>query len=292
MKYAVLAAAALLASTGLAGAADLAKRAPAPVVQAAPVSPFDAFVSFGLGYGFGEMGNEDNSGFAVETRGSFEANFAGSYGAQVDAAYSKAWNDSDAYGDNSPTDATVAGHLFWRDQRVASFGVITQYTSSKTKFDNYGTYATDNYFAGVEGQYFFGPLTAYLQAAYHYADSDALGDGDGFTVAGQLRYFATPDWKFALKGSYDTVSLQETDKDTWSVGLRTDYRLGQLATLPVDLYAEVAYSEAKYDSLSIDKDQDTKVMVGVTFNFDSSKSLLERDRNGASFDALPTAGAF
>lgn len=291
MKYTVLAAAVLMASTGLAGAADLAKRAPAPAVQAAPTSSFDAFIAFGLGYGFGELGSEDNNGFAVETRGSFAATFAGPWGAQVDAAYSKAWNESDLAGDNSPTDATVAGHVFWRDSHLGAVGLIGQYASTKTKFDDYGTYSTDNYYAGVEGQYFFGQLTAYLQAAYHGADSDLLSDGDGYAIAGQLRYFATPDWKLALKGSYDTVSFDLGDKDTWSVGLRTDYRLSQLTSIPLSVYGEVSYSDVTYDGLSDSDENDTRVMVGVTFNFDS-KTLLERDRNGASFDTFKANGAF
>jgi hypothetical protein len=308
MKYMVLAAAALMASTGLAGAADLARRAPVPVVEAVPASPFDAFISFGLGYQSGEIGAFDQSGFSGTVRGSFAANFAGPFGAQVDAELTRASNDSDLIGDNDTTTGTLAGHLYMRDQRVGALGVFGQYEAERMDYTQTISYRrhhrwytasfdangdTTTALGGVEGQYYFGPFTAYAQLAYQSVDSDFLGEGDGFAVSGQLRYFATPDWKFALKGTYDTVSFDHVDKDSWSVGLRTDYNVGKVASLPLNLFAEVSYGESTYDfgrGGSADEN-DARVMVGVTLNFDN-KSLLERDRNGASFDTIKTGGTF
>jgi hypothetical protein len=262
------------------------------------VTVFDAYVSLAGGYSWGDVSGlpVDNDGARLQGRGSFSYIFAPSFGFQADGVFGHDWAKQSYIKDPS-TDATLAAHLFWRDPRVGALGILAQYTDLKTRYD-YGpiTYSlnTDNYLLGLEGQYFFGNASLYGQIAYHYADANALGesaDGDGVAAAGQLRYFATPDWLVALKGGYDRVKLSndygDTTISTWIAGLKTEYRL---ANSPFSLFGDVTYSSVKYDDGAYAfKDRETRAMIGFKFNF-GAPSLLDRDRAGASFDPIELRG--
>lgn len=298
----LLAATAISASS--ATAADL-RRAPAPAPAVPYINPaYDAYLEVGGGYAWSSLDGGptsiDADGGRARVRGTFAANLTEMFVFQFDAAFERAWNTLEGAGptdvDMTGTQSIFAAHAAWRNSAAGAFGLLGQYTADKTKFE-FGpssfTTDADHWFLGVEGQYFLGGVTLYGQVAYHGVDSSlstASLDGDGIIAAGQLRFFATPDWMLALKGSYDTINYDAPtggfDQDTWSVALRTEYRM---TDMPLSLFAELAYTDIKYDfggtgPSNIDQDE-TKVMVGFKYNF-GSRSLLERDRTGASFDPL------
>lgn len=295
-----------LVAASAASAADLG-RAPAPMPTVAPATVFDAYVSMAAGYSWGDPSEfaSDNDGARVQGRGSFSYNFAPTYGFQGDAVFGHDWAEysGDGFGDleDPTTDITLASHLFWRDPRVGAFGLLAQYTGTRTTF-NYEPYGgpklnfdTDNYLLGVEGQYFIGSLSLYGQLAYHFSDINLFGsstDGDGVAAVGQLRYFATPDWLFALKGGYDRVKFDDAGitASTWLVGLKSEYKV---AGSGFSLFADVTYSDMKYDfgGFSDISDRETRAMVGFKYNF-STPSLIDRDRAGASFDPIELRGRY
>lgn len=293
----------MLAST--ASAADL-KRATAPMPTVAPATVFDAYVSLAAGYSWGDPSDipVDNDGGRVEGRGSFSYNFAPTYGFQGDAVFGHDWAKFSGAGGSdlkdSTTDITLATHLFWRDPRAGALGLLAQYTSMKTKYDDFFgpsgiSFDTDNYLIGLEGQYFIGNASLYGQVAYHYADASyvfASGNGDGFAAVAQARYFATPDWLIALKGGYDRVSLDlgggDLTQSTWLVGLKTEYKI---AGGPFSFFGDVTYSDSKFDidGFGTYSDRETRAMAGFKYNF-STPSLIDRDRAGASFDPIELRG--
>jgi hypothetical protein len=291
---------ALLAMVSSAAAADLT-RAPAPLPTVAPLPVFDAYAAVAAGYSWGRNSkfDLDNDGARLQGRGSFSYTFAPTYGFQADAVLGHDWAEfSDIDFKDPTTEATLAAHLFWRDPNVGAIGLLAQYSGLKTRYEFGGSSASldsDNYLLGLEGQYFFGNASLYGQLAYHYADVGFFGeDGDGVAVVGQLRYFATPDWLLALKGGYDRVKIDEDSDDitakAWLVGVKTEYRL---ANAPLSLFGDLTYSNIKYDFSGLDfvKDRETRLMVGVKYNF-TAPSLLERDRAGASFDPIELRSRF
>jgi len=190
--------------------------------------------------------------------------------------------------------------MFWRDPSVGLIGAIGQYTTQRSHVDTGGgtiDFGADDYYAGLEGQYFFNNITLYAQAAYDSRTFSSVGsiDGDGFILAGQVRYFAMPDWSIAAKGSYGVIdydtsaffgagSLKNT---SWSAGLRSDYRL---ASMPVNVFAELSYGENKTTGTALFADiseKSTRAMIGFQYSF-GSKTLQERDRAGASLDPFET----
>ena len=224
------------ALTALASAAAAAP--PTPPAYAAPL--FDAYFNIAVGHGWNSFDGSglpisiDNSGFAVSGRATFEAAISDRFGAQVDGVLGYDANALKAGGasfDDPATIATLAGHAFWRDPNVGLIGAIGQYTSQATKVDESTfTLSVDdtNYYAGVEGQYFLNNVTLYAQAAYHgktVGIATTSFDGDGFTLAGQVRYFVMPDWSIAAKGSFDSVSFDlpsvfttKLEETIWKIG--------------------------------------------------------------------------
>lgn len=299
----------LLATTFLAAsgavAADL-RHAPAPAPVTAYINPaYDAYVEVSGGYGWGSVDADDDGGYDADggrarVRGTFAANIADNFVFQFDAAFDRAWSslEGDLPGDVdlTGTQSIFAAHALWRNPTSGAFGLIGQYTFDKNKYEfGLGTFTADadHWFLGLEGQYFLGNATLYGQIAYHGADSSIFSsstEGSGVIAAAQLRFFATPDWMIALKGSYDAMEYDveddSFDQDTWSVALRTEYRM---TDMPLSLFAELSYAKTDYDfggvgPSNVEQDE-TKIMVGFKYNF-GSRSLLERDRAGASFDPL------
>ena len=58
-----------------------------------------------------------------------------------------------------------------------------------------------------------------------------------------------------------------------------------MAALPVSYTAEATYRSGVYNNEGYNHDHDLRLMVGVKLNF-GSKTLLERDRTGASLETV------
>jgi hypothetical protein len=230
-------------------AADLARPAAPAAPAAAPFAGpvFDAYLSAGGGYATSPFdpdlpGLGDETGGQGTLRGAATDPLAPRLGIQLDAAAGRGWNTLDDI-DITLTDAVAAAHAFWRDATIGAVGVLGQYGSAQSRYEQGGHRATrdlDHAHVGVEGQYFLGSATLYGQAAYHDADGSYAGigiDGDGIATAAQLRHFVTPDLMATLKGEYgrDTDDIRDIslDVDTSSVGLGGEVHLAALAGQPV-----------------------------------------------------------
>ena len=296
--HAFVAALTLTASPALAGPAEV----PAPD-YAAPL--FDAYYNLGIGYGSNAFDlpfstpTIRDKGATLQGRATFEAALGDRFGTQVDGVLRHEWNSQEMFGftfDNPTTSETLAAHLFWRDPNVGLIGAIGQFTNHDARWEEGGfqiSLTDQNYFAGLEGQYFLGNVTLYAQAAYRgstLSSGSSSIDGDGVALAGQARYFINPDLLIAAKGTYDFVrydipgsSAPHFDIEGWTAALRGEYRP---ATMPVSFFGEFTYGEKTYkqsDSFFDVSEKDTRAMVGIQYNF-GTKSLQERDRAGGSLD--------
>lgn len=286
----LLASAAALSMTAAASAADLTKRQPAPPAPAAS-SGMDGFGSLALGYNWwsGDFGPNAN-GLHVNARGSFFAPVSGSIGFQLDGSYER-----NAYGSGEAVEhaGTVAGHIFTRNT-TGLFGAIAQTTLSTTTGDNSGDGDT-RFFLGAEGQYFVNnAVTLYGQAAYQSFNAGSTGfDGasftaDGFSGVAQARFFAAENVMLVGKVAYEYGKLSfggpSTTVNSWAVAGKGVYHIHHT---PVSVFAEAQYRASDFNpsGLRSAKEHETRGLVGVKYSF-TSKSLLERDRTGASLDPI------
>ncbi|MDB5596188.1 MAG: hypothetical protein JWM36_3149 [Hyphomicrobiales bacterium] len=286
----------LLSTTALcmmsfgASAADLPSRVLAPAPYAAVV-PFDAFGALSVGYNWATISqggfSTDANGIDMSARATFAAPVFERFGFQADGEFNRnVYKISTGLGDLKRNSADLAGHAFWRDSSVGLLGVIAQAVSNESSL---GILSDRRYFLGAEGQYFIGNVTLYGQAAYENANFGLpLASGvtaDGVIVAAQARYFATPNWSVALKGSYESIKASFVGNNInhkgWLVGAQTDYRFDNT---PYSVFATADYRDGKFSNNG-GKDHETRVMLGGKLNF-GSKTLFERDRSGASLDPI------
>ena len=290
-------------------AADLPskKPAPAPVVS----SGIDAYASFAAGYNFGNMSiggiGTDANGLNLAGRATFAAPISGGFGFQADGNFERSVNNKILAGMGSDADLVrntgdVAGHLYMRNS-TGLVGVIGQASVSEI---NLGILSDRRYYGGLEAQYYLGNVTLYGQAAYQNANFGTFDFGggggiglgaQGANLMGQVRYFMTPNAMLALKGAYETIETDSMDgvtlrHNSWLVGLRGEYRFDQS---PISAFADIDYRSGEFNTAG-SKEHETRAMLGLKYNF-GSKTLLDRDRNGASLDPvrslkaiLPLAG--
>ena len=291
MNTSFLSAVALCALSSAALAADLPSRK-APAVE--PVfASFDAFASVAVGYNWttGKNYNEsrDFNGLEVKARGTFYAPIAGTgFGFQADGQYERSANNGgEGYGDLVTNTGLLAAHAFARNA-TGLVGVIGQANSTSDNFG--GDTQNRRYFIGAEGQYFLGAVTLYGQVAYQdYSIINTTNvdvGGTGFNLAGQVRYFATPDLMLALKADYEklngTGEANGIDVSSWRVGGRAEYRF---AATPISAFGDLSYRSSEVSYNSTYKENETRALVGLKLNF-GSKTLFERDRSGASLDPI------
>ena len=245
----------------------------------------DGFFSLAAGYNWSDMGGIIKpEGLNLNVRGSVAVPVKGNYGVQVDADVTRSVYDLNIVSSNlKKTESALAVHTYWRDSSRGLVGLIGQVN---TTANSIGMLSNTRYFVGAEGQYYLKNVTLYGQAVYQ-TGKFGMGstiDADGVTLAGQVRYFAKPNLSFTLKGSYEKLNTKMSlDHSGWLVGGKGEYRY---AKLPISTFVEVDYRGGKFTVPgSSFKEHETRAMAGVKFHF-GSKSLLERDRSGASLDPV------
>lgn len=265
----------------------------AAAVVAAPAQAYaadgnvlDGFVSAAVGYqdsgaseDFSEVDSGDDITFAL--RGTVAVPLSTSIGLQADVAYAREPLNYPAPYETSLKTTTAAAHLFYRNEGNFLLGVIGQ-----TNFNTISVYTqnidTKQYFLGGEGQVHLNNVTLTGQVAYRNDEVSYYDDVsfDGVAATAEVKYFIDSNWSLALKGEYSNVGFEEDfDIDQWRIGLGTERRL---SSLPVSIFANVNYGETKFQDEDF-KFHDTRLMVGVKFNFGSG-SLAERNRSGASLE--------
>lgn len=293
--------------------------------HAQAVDGVDAFVSVAAGYNNlnaertiyrDTNGNSSVSpinfsadGLALDVRGTVAVPVTRLIGAQVDVDFDHTVfkankNDCNNCAAAKLDNTSVTAHLFARDPKIGLIGLIGQRTATTTNVNVLGSYSLGGqtaYFVGGEGQYYVGPVTAYAQVTYGTVDS-VYSNVQGINAQGQLRYYPLSNLMFATKGAYErfTGSYQPSycsdcgtqPLKTWMVGAKVEYKL---ANLPVSLTADYeyrgikatqAYNSASYSYSYNSTYHDSRVMVGAKLNLGHTRSLLARDRSGASLDAV------
>lgn len=179
----------------------------------------------------------------------------GSLGVQLDASYANS-DDADGYGANA--------HLFTRNDSYLFGGFVGL---------SDGDGSDTAYTVGLEAQKYLETVT--LAGVLAYGDSDD-NQGDGvWGLGGEVRYFATDN--FRLSGG---LGYADADGEGLvSIGLGGEY---QFETAPISVYANYARSEFEDSDLSTDT-----ISVGVRYNFGGT-TLKSRDRQGASLTGAST----
>ena len=179
-----------------------------------------------------------------------------------------------------------ATHLSWRDPETGLLGV---FGGGGVAFQADDDDHAKHYFVGVEGQYYFDSVTAYLQGGFldgHQDNKDAIRDG-GF-VRGVGRYFLNETTMLQAEGSYaqgNTDSGRQTEAVVTGWGGRAETMVGDWPVAVFMDYQGNRYLERARAS-SNSRLTDHTFLFGVRFLI-GQPNLLANDRNGATLDLPP-----
>ena len=270
-----------------------------PPLTPPPASVWDAYFSADGGYNWNTVKSPSSPNQSVKdylfgARASGAYNLPSGVGIQADLTYNRDYlehNPDFYFGD---TDGAV--HLYWRDPNRGLIGAIGQFGQTSTSFAYAGPFgsAFDRYYGGLEAQAFLGKLTLYGQLAYESTHADLFPiytvDGRGWVTTAQARYFLQPNWMVYGKAQYTDIKVDisgiaaNLDNSAWALGLGTEYRPSDS---PFSFFASVQWGANKTSNAGYYYTFDTtKVLAGLKLNL-GTKTLIERDRNGASLDPLP-----
>jgi hypothetical protein len=260
-------------------------------------------------------------GLDVNARVTVAVPLGGMFGGQVDGQFSRtAYHMNGQY--ESVTikfnQSTVAAHAYARLSDTAVLGVIGQRTAFNTNFNTgggrFGPFGSSLggravYYIGGEGQVALGKATLAAQVVYG-SDDSTYTNSAGVNASAQVRYFLQDNAKITLRGGLESFKVtpdQAYYTCTYScysnrvlavaVGLNGEYRLpGSAVSLTADAdYRAIKgkyryfYTDGSYNDNLRSTYGDLRFMVGVKLNF-GSKTLIERDRSGASFDTVRPLG--
>lgn len=262
-----------------------------PAFAAETSTSFDGQVGVELGYQ--DNGNNidepASSGATYQVGGSVALPVTQTLGLQVDVSHSQDLMNL-PYGAKVNSKATaVTGHLFVRKTDKFLLGAIGQVNFNAISTQGYGL-DTNQYFIGGEGQLYLSKVTLTGQVAYRKDDfGDYFFGPDSFNQSGviataQAKLFIKSNWSLAAKGEYSNVDFGDAypvSVDSWRLDLVTERRLSKL---PVSYAIKASYGEIDVDGLKLN---DFRITFGLKFNF-GSQTLQERDRSGASLEAIKT----
>ena len=201
-----------------------------------------------------------------------------------------------------------ATHLYWRDPERFAAGVFASYTHFETfdltSYDPVGDTYTAGKFGnsrlsgGVEGQYFWGPVTLYGQGYVGERRGSAFVDTglaraqlqyDFWGVRAIARYFPIANLKLEAEVGYaqeqisSNPDLSNYTTNTVRLAAQATYRF---AETPFAIHARYQFEDPSQEGgeiFGIAPASTQKILVGLRMAFGSS-TLLEEDRNGASLD--------
>lgn len=205
--------------------------------------------------------DETVTSYAVD--GAVVLQFSSRYNFQLDGSF-KSWDASDLGLDDVERYSGDA-HMFWGPLNAYTVGGF----ASVADVDLEGLTDETVYGGGLELDLYDDAWTTSMQAGMFVGD-------DNFEVlgaSGQARFYPSP--RFSLEGSaaYGSYDQSMFDTDSYGVGAEAEYQFSGTA---VSVFGGATYSKLA------DFDVDASALsVGVRFSF-GSRSLLERDRTGAS----------
>jgi hypothetical protein len=201
--------------------------------------------------------NADFQTYQVEGAAKFDV---GSLGALVDGSISALDGDLD------DTDYTATAHL---NAKLGN-GLLGAFGGVDTSDD------LTIWSLGVEGQAALtDQVTLYGQAGW--GDIDDLSGADLWALRGELRYFASENFKLQAQAGYLKLDTKVGDVDGWSLGGEAEY---QFAGTPWSVLAGYDYADS--DDLG-GKTHTFKVGARYTFG---APSLKARDAAGADLGSV------
>ena len=292
---------------------------------AAETNRYDGYATFSGGYnsiktgGYSSLdsnGNETSSspdsqkidGPMLAGRFSAAAPISSSLAVQVDAVFDRTSFKigdvcTECEGTSLHTNQTsLAAHVFWRSPSQDLVGLIAQRSTNSNSFGNAAIPVT--YYLGGEGVVRAGRASFYGQVAYAKPEL-IYTSGNGVVATGQIRYLPRDNFMVSAKLGYERISLRRsyTSDDSGStyrssgtvVGLKSEYQL-KASRFGVVLDGEYRDSNFRYTSQGNGFFYGAKnsmkvfqVLLGVKYNFGAG-TLLDRDRSGASLDAIAPLG--
>lgn len=254
----------------------------------------DGFVSIaGGGASLTDDFSDSAQGLSVEGAASAEYNFSANLGFQGDLVLRS--QDVTAFGfTNTDRSLDAAVHAFYRQQDQYLLGGFAQFgVNNLLDGEEFGE-DFDRYYAGAEGQLFFGDATLYGQAGFQQW-RDSAGDGsaaNGWFANLEARYFLTPDFKIDAHVGGDQLRFgddaDDEEIDTWRAGVGAEYKL---ADAPFSIFAKYDFTHQQTQFSSSSGTNDNRILFGVKFNF-GVDTLEQRDRTGASLKPVEATDPF
>lgn len=240
-------------------------------LAASPQGDLDATLSAAYGHNWFDANGDETDESIAELRASMAYTAGNGLGFQLDNVYARY-----TLGERDLASDDIAGHLYFRNDQML-FGILAQRRTFDTDFssDAMLPFFMDQRFFGVEAQGYFGDVTLYGQAGVQEVNVVYSNDGeDGKFATLELRYFANDNWRIDATAGYQNM----VDKDTWSAGLGTEYRL---TSTPLSVYA--AYDHI--DRSNFAGQETDRLMLGVKLSL-GKDTLKQRDRQGVTLNPV------
>ena len=280
LKQTVAGAFAVFALTSAGHAADMQPvlKAPAAVDQQATgyVEVYTGWARTTLDFGYGD---ERFNGWALGGAGRGNYWLNNGMSVQVDAQ-AEGTSYEIANGHRSAQSYLVGSHLSWRNPQQSLYGV----------FGGAGDAGDQRHgLIGAEAQWYWNQFTLYGQGGYDSTLGTVGGNIDSenaWFLRGVGRYYINPNFLVEgtvmyANGSIDFIHGQSQDFQTWSWGVKGEWRL---ATAPFSLFAKYQGSELKYDDVDF-KVTDHRVLLGLKLHL-GDRTLQQTDRAGATLDIV------
>jgi hypothetical protein len=201
---------------------------------------------------------------------------------QVDAQAEGTSYDDNRGGHFSTQSYLVGGHWSWRNPQQSLYGV----------FGGIGDASGQRHgVIGAEAQWYWNQFTLYGQGGYDstLGTVSELGNVDSVNawfIRGAGRYFVNPNFLIEgtvmyANGSVDAIQGQSLDFQTWTWGVKGEWRL---ATAPFSVFAKYQGSETKFDDVNL-KITDNRVLFGLKLHM-GDRTLQQTDRAGATLDIV------
>ena len=249
------------------------------------------FVSLGVGPTSEEFdaGSTDVvDGWAIEALASGAYMFTSVLGAQGDVRFmQRTLSDSSDELTTSSFDGAL--HGFYREEGFLVGGFV-QVGRDDYDFNGSDQGEADRSYLGAEAQIFVDSLTLYGQGGmqrYEAGSSPSLGLSGWFGSL-EARYFLTPNFSIESRIGVSSLDFEiaSVTSTTVSAGIGAEYKLDNM---PLSLFASYDFASTSFD-LGPDADiRDHRFLIGARFAL-GEDTLLNRDRNGASLEAVKPLG--
>jgi len=171
----------------------------------------------------------------------------------------------------------IGVHLNSRDQ---SQGLIGVFGATGRVWDVNGYNNSPVFIAGLEGQYFCGHWTGYVQAGYMDSDSNSNFMQNAGFVRVLVSYYANPRLKLTGGLGYIDGETDGYNANAWTYQADAQYWFGKSVPVAFTLKYEGRESQVHYSSSYNPQLNSNQVMAGFSLYFGGG-SVEEADKTGA-----------